>query len=175
MQVFFFRSLMLLALFFLGAFTAGLTDNNYSAICIWYLAIVAWTLLLGFRKALWIVLPFLLLSDILWDGKLGAVFFMGFFLAMATTYLSARIETRSEILQWLLYSSVVCIFSSCTVVSSVVWPNLDMNPPMFLLIGKIIFWQLLIALIFSIPLFQSIRKIENFLDTSFLDQSKKIR
>lgn len=175
MQVFFFRSLVLLALFFLGSLVASLTAENYSALTVWFIAITAWTLLLGFRRALFIILPFLLLADVLWDGRIGELFLGGFLLATATTYLAVRIGTHSELLRWAIYSVLVSFFASLVVWISLAWPNLWLTGGNFVIFGKIFLWQLFLTLILYVPIFTGIRKIENFLDTSYQDQSKKIR
>lgn len=175
MQAFLFRSLALLLLFFLGAFGASLTAHSYLAIPFWFIAITAWTHTLGFRKALFIVIPFLLFADVLWDGKIGELFLGGFLLATATTYLAVRIETRSQMLQWAGYSFLVATSSTVVVWISLAWPNEWLAVANLPLAGKIFLWQFGTTIIFYPLLSRGIQKLEAFLDNSYREQIQKIR
>ncbi len=175
MKAFFVRSLVIASLFFLGGFLAALTDKSFSALPVYFVAVTVWTLHLGFRKALWVVIPFLLLTDVLWDGVIGGVFLGGFLLATATTYLAVRIETRSQSLQVLVYSTLVGCFSALVVWIAVTAPSFTLTFPTSILIGKTFVLQLFIAILFFIPLSYWIQKTEAWLDTSYQEASKKIR
>jgi hypothetical protein len=175
MKVFFFRFSIIATLFLIGAFLSGLTGQSYLALPVWYTAVVAWTLTLGFRKALVIVIPFLIVADVLWDAKIGAVLLVGFLLATATTYLSVRIETQSQGLQSFLYSILVGIFATLVIALALLYPDLLLTPSAVMLLLKIGAIELVTSALLYLPLSSYINWVEKWMDTSYQEQSKKIR
>jgi hypothetical protein len=175
MSAFFVRLLIILILFTLGAFVTSLSGNTALSIPVWFIAVTTWTLALGFRRALFVIIPFLIWADVLWDGTLGPLFLGGFLLATATTYLTVRIETRSYTLKTALYTLLITLFSLFVIWISFSEPPYLFPKSNFLMLGKIFCWQLLITILFIIPLSESINRVEEWLDNSYREQLKKIR
>lgn len=175
MSVFFVRLFIILILFFVGALINALTAQSALNIPIWFIGVTAWTLYLDYRRALFIIIPFLILADVLWDGTLGPVFLGGFLLATATTYLAVRIETSSHALQMAVYSIVISVFSLF-----VIWISVSEPPFLFPMsdwgmLGKIFLLQLLFTILFIVPLSALINRLEAWLDSSYREQFQKIR
>lgn len=175
MKVLFFRFSLIATLFLVGAFLSGLSGLSYLSLPVWYTAVVVWTLTLGFRKALVIIIPFLIVADVLWDAKIGPVFLAGFLLATATTYISVRIETQSHGLKSFLYSILVGLFASLVLAITFFYPHFLFTVATILLLVKIGALLLLISALLFIPLSSYINWVEQWLDTSYQEQSKKIR
>lgn len=175
MKALLIRFVVIGSLFLGGSFLASVTLQSYLALPIWYLAVAIWTLTLGLRKALWIIIPFLVVADVLWDGKIGAVFLAGFLLATLTTYLEIRIETRSRSLQVLVYSFLVGLASAFVLTIGLGWPNFFFPASSLTLLLGIFSLQWLAAIVFFLPLSSYLRAIENLLSISYREQSKKIR
>jgi hypothetical protein len=175
MKVFFVRFILIAILFLGGAFLSSISEKSYLALPLWYSAVAIWTLILGYRKSLLIVIPFLLLADVLWDGKVGAVFLVGFLLGTATTYLTVRIETRSRTLQMLIYSLLIGLASSLAIGASL---GITSATEMLSTLGflpKVSVIQFLAAAIFFPIVSWIIQGAEKWLDTSYREQMKKIR
>lgn len=175
MSVFFIRSTTVLALFLLGSFLGSLTEKPFVAVAIWFIAISTWTLFLGFRKALLIIVPFLVVADVLWDGTIGPVFFSGFLLATATTYIAVRIEERSVVLQMVIASFLISICTTLAVITPSFWYQNPLSVPEVKMIGSIFLWILVITIIFLLSVRKVINRIEVWLDTSKQEQMRKIR
>ncbi len=175
MKVFLVRFILVALLFLGGAFLSSISEKSYLALPLWYSAVAVWTLFLGYRKSLFIVIPFLLLADVLWDGKVGPVFLAGFLLGTAATYLTVRIETRSRTLQTLIYSLLIGLASSLAIGASfgIIMAPEALSGLAFLLKMSVI--QFFAAAVFFPALSWTIQGAEKWLDTSYREQMKKIR
>lgn len=175
MTTFLVRLFLILILFMVGTLVNNLTGQSVLAIPVWFIGITTWTLLLNFRKALFIIIPFLVLADVLWDGRLGPVFLGGFLLATGTTYLAVRIETRSWLLQTMVYSFLISIFSLFVLWASIAEPSYFSSLPDFKMLGELYLYQLIVTALLITPLSGFIHRAESWLDTSYKEQYKKIR
>ena len=175
MQAFLVRFLVVASLFLLGSFLEALTGLSYIAIALWFVALVSWTLLLGFRRALFIIIPFLLFADVLWDAKIGMLFLAGFLTTTGTAYVAVRIEDRSQLLQTAVYSLMIAFFATLVTWIPMGWPRALFTPDNLVIISKVFAVQLTSAALLFIPFFTLFRRIEAGLDTSYREQSKKIR
>ena len=175
MQVFLVRFLLIALLFLCGSFLAALTGLGYVAITLWFVALVSWTLLLGFRRALFIIIPFLLFADVLWDAKIGMLFLAGFLTTTGTAYIAVRIEDRSQLLQAVVYSIMVASFATGAIWIPIGWPRALFDAPVILLAGKVFAVQLVGALLLFVPVHTFFRWVETRLDRSYQEQAKKIR
>lgn len=175
MSAFFIRSATVLALFLLSSFLESLIGRPFLAVSIWFIAVSTWTLFLGFRKALWILIPFLVIADVLWDGTVGPVFLSGFLLATATTYIAVRIEDRSAILQIVIACFLISVCAALAVITPSFWYQNTLRFLEMKMIGGIFLWILVITILFFIPVRKIIKQIERWLDTSKQEQMRKIR
>lgn len=175
MHAFLVRSAVILALLFSGAFLAGLTGRHFLAISVWFVAVSVWTLTLGFRRALLIIIPFLLLLDTLWDGTVGSLFLFGFFLATLVTYIVVRIEEQAALLQNVIYSVLTSFLATLATLDLFWWQktNIILTEPQEVL--KIFLWFLgIILILFSVEK-KLLTRVERWLDASYREQLQKIR
>lgn len=175
MNAFIIRFAVILLLFFMGAFVASITGKNTLVLGVWFTAITVWTLHLGFRKALLIIIPFLVFADILWDGKFGPLFLGGFLLATMTTYVAVRIETQSSFFQTVLYSLAIAVWASAVIGVDIFWQTKGMSLEGLQTFGGEFILQLLTTALVFLPLTAFMNSTESWLDTSYRDQMKKIR
>jgi len=75
-------------------------------------AVVVWTVGLGFRQALWYLLPLLILYEVLVVGGIHLLSIYGVLLAYGTSFLSRRMLIENSILASLFYALGI-ISSAC--------------------------------------------------------------
>ena len=175
MNAFVIRLAVILFLFFLGAFIASATGKNFLALVVWFTPLTTWTLRLGFRKSLFIIIPFLVFADILWDGSFGPLFLAGFLLSTMTTYVAVRIESQSSYFQAALYSITIAVWASFVLAVDIFWKADGFSLEGFQIFGGVFMLQLLTSVLVFLPLTALINRTESWLDTSYRDQMKKIR
>lgn len=175
MSVLFWRLAVILGLFFLSAFLISATGKSFIGVVPFFMAIVVWTLQLGFRRALFIILPFLFFADILWDNTLGPLMLFGFTLTSGLTFVATRIEAQSQFIQMLLSLIFVTFFSSIVVIYPLLTQSLYVFVANQSSIWSILVWNGLCALVVYFPIQRIILRTETFLDTSYHDQMRKIR
>jgi hypothetical protein len=107
MQGFFYRFALVLVLFFLQAFWQAAFLRWGDALQIVLIAVILWTIILGFRSSLIITLPILLLNDIFLDGARGRPLFFQFALVVLVAFLSVRIEKSARLLTFSIYAALV--------------------------------------------------------------------
>lgn len=106
MQVFFFRTLS--AIFILVAESAFIpilfpADSCVSLI---FVAVILWTLLLGFRSSLWVTLPMLLVAETVFYSRVGPLLAFGLGLSALTAYLSFWVHYEQKGLTWIWYALI---------------------------------------------------------------------
>lgn len=175
MSVFLARVFIILGLFALSAFLVSLTANSALAIPIWFTAVSTWTLILGFRKALAINIPFLIFADVLWDGTVGAIFLGGFLLATATTYTAARVEAQSYLLKTAFHTFLISFFAALVIWLTLAFPDAWFSFALLAVTLKIWGWQALVTVISIVPISEILTRVEAWFDQSYRDQWQKIR
>ena len=169
------RTGIIFALFFLGSLFEGFFGRAGFALPLWFAAVTVWTLFYGFRSALFLVIPFLFIADLLWDGTIGALFFFGFALATLTTFAAVRIKTHSFLFQTFVYSMFIGFLSTCVPATFLFLKRQSIEVGEILLLLSTFFLHFIIALFFF-PVFSHITsRVEKMLDTTYREQMKRIR
>ena len=107
MQGFLYRFALVLALFFLQAFWQSAFLRWGDALQVLLIAVILWTIILGFRSSLVITLPILILNDIFLDGTLGQPLFFQFALVVLVAFISVRIEKSARLLAFGIYAALI--------------------------------------------------------------------
>jgi hypothetical protein len=134
-----------------------------------FMALVAWTLTLGFRKALLVNIPLLFVADVFFDGHLGFFFLIGFLLTAVTSFLSVRISQPFTFLSFCVYSVLIASFATLFVFAE----QREVLIGLFSI--QVISYKVLSTLLCYGPILWLIVTVEHFLDQSDREAFKKIR
>jgi hypothetical protein len=160
------RGALIILFFTLGVILSTVFGALFLLPLLLFLIITAWTLTLPFKKAVIIVVPVLVIFDILADGRIGAFFFFGFLLSVATAFFSVRIQKGKTISMATLFYLLLASFFAC---GNVVYQGGQMVSL------EVILAHIVFSVVFFLPLLRCIGWLEGKLDTSFREAAQKIR
>ncbi|MDO8565711.1 MAG: hypothetical protein Q7S04_00805 [Candidatus Moranbacteria bacterium] len=104
MKIFFLRLFFILSLVFFQFSFFNILFSRVSVPIILIVAVVAWTLIVGFPRVLYMVIPLSIFFDIASFGALGALTLYAVPLAYATDFLSRRLLAEHHGMGMILYA-----------------------------------------------------------------------
>jgi hypothetical protein len=171
MQVFFFRTLAILLLITLDiAFVQVLVPAGTVVSLVW-LAVISWTLILGFTASIWITIPLLFIMEAIFYPLVGPLVIFGLLLSAATAYFSLWVvQYKSEGFSWLWYAVMAAIGTLGWQIVANGWQSVMVGREFGQLLSL-----LLSALIFFPLVSGALSRMEQFLARNKQEAFQKIR
>ncbi len=136
-----------------------------------FASLVIWTLSLGFRQALWYILPLLLLSELLTAGEIRLLSVYGILLSYGVSFLSRRMLIENFLLSAIFYTVIIMMSALFYHVAvALIFPSLK-----YVFMMKAFFFESMITFLIFIFIRKLLIFFQHYLDTLRSDRALMIR